>query len=428
MLRKIAASTLVIAFAFLASSLQPLSAENAAPPNLDKDKKKELESLIQDYFNTTELSEQLKLIHKIRRFDPLNKSDFKKFKTFVWKLVAQRPKPDKVKGTLQVKSPFGETQVIVSGSAHPKNGGIFLGLHGGGAGSGDGSAAAGIYGGMQNCVSLFPTAINKIDNAWNDPPQERFLIWLLKYIRRASPCNTNRIYVGGHSMGGHGAYGQLLQYADIYAAGMPSAGNPLVEDTADHYGDARKLAENLYNTGIYFMHSKDDPRVAYEPVRLWAEALKKLKKDHPDGYDYVFSEYEDIGHDLPKEGIKTLMDWCWKHVRNPYPKTIRWQMYRPWKRHFYWLYCYQPERLQLIVGEMPEQNTFKVTCKDYMGKLSVMMNEEFVDFDKPVAITVNGKEVFNSLPSYSISALVSSVDEYEDPAMEFTSRVDFEVP
>ncbi len=402
--------------------------EASEPPKLEKEKRSELEALITEYFSTTQPTDQLRLLHKLRRWDPICKADMKSLKTFVWKLVAGLPQPEKARGTLKVESPFGTTSVIVSGSAKPKTGGLFVGLHGGGAGSGEGSQAAGAFGGMANCVSLFPTAINKIDNAWNDPPQEQFVIWLTRYIRRAAPCDTNRIYVGGHSMGGHGAYGQLLQYADIYAAGTPHAGNPLVEDSQDHYGDARILAENLYNTPIYFSHSHDDPRVAFEPVRLWAEALAKLKKDHPEGYDYKYSEYTDNDHNLPKEGIKTCLDWCWSKVRNPHPKVIRWRMFREWKRHFFWLFCYQPERLRLVEAEMPKQNEFRIIVKDYFGRMSVVFNESFVDFDKPVVVIVNGKEVFNALPAYSISALVASVAEYEDPVMEHTGRVDFELP
>ena len=422
-------SIILLALLTMLCLISPLPAEKAnEPPNFDKKKKKKLVALVDELFETRDTIMALRLINKIRRFDPVSKKDFKFFKKYVWKKVSKLPKPEKASGTRKVNSPWGSTTVIMSGKADKKKGGLFIGLHGGGPNAGDGSSAAGTYGGVKGCISLFPTAINRIWDSWNDPPQERFVAWLIKYVRRAAPFNTNRVFIAGHSMGGHGTYGQLLQYADLYAAGVPTAGNPLVSDTDDHYGDAQKLADNLYNTGIYFAHSEDDPRVAYDPVKKWSKVIEKLHEKFPQGYDYVFSKETDNGHGMPKEGITACLKWAIGHTRNPRPKKIRWRTYRKWKRHFYWLFIYRPERLWLVEAEYKGPNEVHVSTKDVMGKMSVLFNDKLVDFSKPVKVVANGKIIFNGMLKLSVSALIASVYETEDPEYEYSARVDIEMP
>ncbi|MDZ7815231.1 MAG: hypothetical protein U5N86_04260 [Planctomycetota bacterium] len=419
--------SVVLLFAFAGVHAEQEFEKPAEPEKLERDKKKELFELVEDYFKASDVAEELKLLHKLDRYGSLNRSDFRSLDRHVWKIVAQLPKPEKARGTIDVDSPFGSTKVIISGRTNPRSGGLLLGLHGGGKGSGDGSQAAGSFGGAKKCISLFPTAIDKIDNAWNDPPQERFLTWLIKFIRRKEPYNTNRVYVCGHSMGGHGAYGQLLQYADLYASGFASAGNPLVEDTLDHYGDARHLAVNLYNIPIYFAHSHDDPRVAVKPVLEWAKVLKTLHKEHPKGYEYVFSEERDNAHNFPKEGVKHCIDWMTERERNPRPEKIRWMTFRKWKRHFYWVFCYQPERLKLVEAEYTDDSVVKVKTESMFSKMAVLFNEELIDYDKPVKVTVNDRVVFEGyLQRYNVAAFVAAVKEYEDPEFTYDAKVIFQ--
>ncbi len=414
-----------------AALLSPaVNAEDAGPADLDKEKKAELTALVDEYFETADTKSALRVMNKIRRLEPISKKDYKFFSKYVWDKVKALPKPDKARGTIEVSSPYGKTKVIITGKAD-KKGGLLLGLHGGGPDSGDGSEAAGSFSAMKDCLGVYPTAINKIWNAWNDPPQERFLIWLLKYIRRFNPYDTNKVYVAGHSMGGHGAYGALLQYADIFAGGVPSAGNPLVEDATDKYGDALKLADSLYHNRVWIAHCKVDEKVAFGPAERWVEAMKKLHEAYPSGYDYKASIYEENGaqgHGLPKEGVHTLLNWVAEKPRDPRPKLLRWRTYREWKQHYYWLFVDQPQKLNFIEAEYTAPDTVSVKSDDIAGRVSVLFNEKLVNIDKPVKVIANGKEVFNGMLKYSVSALVASVKEYEDTEFEYCSRVDLELP
>ncbi|MFA4985415.1 MAG: hypothetical protein WC712_02410 [Candidatus Brocadiia bacterium] len=430
LIRLIGLGLLIAVFALVApnSAVRCEEVKIVEPPALDKDKKKELKDLIDSYFATYDIPESLKIFNRIRKFDPVCKADLTFFTTYCWQKVAALPKPEKAKGTIKVESPFGNTSVIISGKPPGPKTGFFIGFHGGGAGAGDASESASNWSGMPNCVTAFPNAITLIDNAWNDPPQERFAYWLAKYIRRAVVYDTNRVYCAGHSMGGQGAYGMMLQYADVFISACAGAGNPLIADSQDHYGDAKLLIDSFYNSSIYFYHSADDPRVAFAPVKDWANVFAGLKKQYPEGYDYVFSEYKDNGHGLAKEGLSKCMEWMWTHARNPRPKKIRWRTYRPWKQHFYWLYDLQPKRLDLIEAEYTGKQEVKVTAKDTAGLISVLFNDKLVDPKLPVTVSCNGKQVFSGLLVRSVSAMVASIREYEDPEYVYTSRVDIELP
>ena len=81
----------------------------------------------------------------------------------------------------------------------------------------------------------------------------------------------------------------------------------------------------------------------------------------------------------------------------------------------------------MIEAEYTAPNEVKVTAKRIISKISVLFNEKLVDFDKPVKVTCNGREVFNGmLKRYSISAMVAAIKEYEDPEYVYSARVDIE--
>jgi len=427
--RRIAAFVLLFGLAFLAASAGRAAAEKAKDiPPLDSKTRKRITALIDEYFAASDITEELRLLNKLRKFDPVSPRDLKRFVKYAWKKVKEKGALPKPRGTQKVDSPFGSTTVILSGKPSRKGGGLLLGLHGGGPNAGDASEPAGNWPAPKGFIGVYPNAIERVWNSWNQPKQEHFLQWLVKLVRRSVQLDSNRVYVAGHSMGGHGAYGQLLQYADVFAAGVASAGNPLVEDSADHYGDAKKLADNLYNTAIYVVHSEDDPKVAWKPVKEWTDVLAALHKKFPGGYDYHFSFYKKNGHGLAVEGTAKCLEWACRHVRDPRPKVIRWRMYRPWKRHFYWLYADKPVKLALVEARYTAPNEVEITGEDFMGRLSVLFNDKLVDMSKPVRVKANGRVVFEGVLQPSLSAAVCSIRENEDPEMVYTARVTIEMP
>ena len=58
------------------------------------------------------------------------------------------------------------------------------------------------------------------------------------------------------------------------------------------------------------------------------------------------------------------------------------------------------------------------------GRITVFLNEELFDLERPVRIVVNGKEVFNAVVKPTLKAMVESCAEYFDPERLFPASVD----
>ncbi len=136
--------------------------------------------------------------------------------------------------------------------------------------------------------------------------------------------DPNRIYLTGHSMGGHGTWYLGATYPDKFAAIGPSAGwisfwsyvfreshsemSPLRKMfiRAFRTSDTFALAENLKNTGIYIIHGADDNNVSPKESYQMIERLQQFHKD------YVFHEQQGAGHwwDKSDEPGTDCVDWA----------------------------------------------------------------------------------------------------------------------
>lgn len=58
------------------------------------------------------------------------------------------------------------------------------------------------------------------------------------------------------------------------------------------------------------------------------------------------------------------------------------------------------------------------------GKLRVYLNEQLVDFHKPVTIKINGKQVFHGTVKADLQAMVNSCMEYFDPYRVYPVAID----
>ena len=120
--------------------------------------------------------------------------------------------------------------------------------------------------------------------------------------------DPSRIYLTGHSMGGHGTWFLGATYPDKWAAIAPSAGYPTLSSYGSHDGmipdsagspmeaillrasnpsNVLALAQNYKSLGVYIAHGDADKTVSVEYAR---QMKKMLAGFHPD-----FSYYEHPG-------------------------------------------------------------------------------------------------------------------------------------
>ena len=132
--------------------------------------------------------------------------------------------------------------------------------------------------------------------------------------------DSQRIYLTGHSMGGHGTWYLGATYPGMWAAIAPCAGYPTLADYGSHDGkvptegataikkmlirasnpgNVISLAKNYKAGGVYVHHGDADPTVSVEYAR---QMRKVLAEFHP---DFSYYEYPGGSHWFGNESV----DW-----------------------------------------------------------------------------------------------------------------------
>ena len=163
------------------------------------------------------------------------------------------------------------------------------------------------------------------------------------------PIDPDRVYVTGHSMGGHGAWHIGVTDPGLFAGVGPSAGwisfwsyaggsirrdRDPVEDLfwrAVSASDTLSLIENLRDVPVFIIHGEGDDNV---PVAQAREMTKRLEEA---GIDFVYREFPGQGH-WWNAGISPGTDCVdlhemWEHFsprkRNRFPTKVSFRTMDP---------------------------------------------------------------------------------------------------
>ncbi len=365
--------------------------------------------LMKQYFAARAWDERETIAAKLQEIDHPSKGDIAALARHGFALARRGPLIDSKSPQKCTDPAFPGSYILqVPGSARARPTGLFISLHGGGAGVGDGSAIQGLFGmPAPGMINVFPTVTQKTDGAWNSEREEQYVLAIIDEIKRSFLVDTNRVYLAGHSMGGFGTWSIGGRHADLFAALAPMAGGT--------YGSG--VLPNLKNTPIWIFHSTDDPQVSADSDIRAAEQLAKLKAKHGP-FDYVWKLYNDIGHGIPKDGVKPIFDWMLKHARDPNPKHVLWEGSRSYKQFFYWL---KRERPGGLVEAKIDGNTIELTGST--TGLEILLNDKLVKLGEPVVVKVDGQERHNAKVKYSMVALAESIAAKNDPEMVYVARI-----
>lgn len=147
--------------------------------------------------------------------------------------------------------------------------------------------------------------------------------------------DEDRVVVFGGSYGGYSAYWQLIQYPDLYDAGVAWIGvadlNDMFENTMPHfrtellekYLGTPEESPDLYeqrspvthvdnlDAPLFIVHGVNDRRVAVSQARIFQEALEESGYEEGDGTgtegDYEYRELGEEGHTSSDQQQKLRM-------------------------------------------------------------------------------------------------------------------------
>jgi pimeloyl-ACP methyl ester carboxylesterase len=131
-------------------------------------------------------------------------------------------------------------------------------------------------------------------------PLDSLVFEIIDSLENEFNIDTGRRYVMGHSLGGYGAWHFIATRPEMFAAGVPMAGE----------GDPT-LARSIVDVPVWAFHGRLDRNVPVSGSRNIIEAAREF------GGNPRYTEYPYIGHGIWDEikGTPELMDWVFAQKR-----------------------------------------------------------------------------------------------------------------
>ena len=265
-----------------------------------------------------------------------------------------------------------------------------------------------------DAVYLCPRAIT---NTWDlhfVPEADAFYEEIIHYAVAAWEVNPNKVYLMGYSAGGDGVWRLAPRMADHWAAASMMAGHP---------GDVR--LEGLRNTPFMIWCGADDS--AYNRNEECAKRIKEmdaLQAADPEGYIHEGHIVEGKGHWMDLEDAAAV-PWMAQYARNPYPQRVVWCQGDVMKEAFYWLGAplSEAKKGMMVAAHIDKAaNTVVIEDCDYPS-LTIYLNDNLVDLDKPVKVVKGGKVLFEGSLTRSPKSMRASLNARQDIGYIFPAQV-----
>ena len=261
---------------------------------------------------------------------------------------------------------------------------------------------------------------------------------VLDIIKKQYPIDENRIYLAGHSMGGHGTWHIGLTHSDLFAAMAPSAGwssfqvyVPWSLQKSLFFGQPEQLAirdkvlrednplaflENTRNLPIYILQGGEDDNVPSIHARLFAKYLEaeSLRDSSALPQAVIYKEVPGMGHWWDNDTLPgtacvdypEMMEFLKNHTRNPYPKQIHFKTTDlSQNNQHYWVTIDQLEKLyeDAVIDAKVEDNKIIIQSHN-INQFTLDLNENIVSTGN-VSLLINNQKIKQNIRSmpYTLS-------------------------
>ena len=293
---------------------------------------------------------------------------------------------------------------------------LFVSLHGGGNDPAVNDSAwdqARSHYSVSGCL-IAPRATQDVALSWAVPEIWPLMDRLLAECFLLRDVDPDRVYILGYSMGGWGTLLMGPAMADRWAAVGASAGG---EDVR------RAHPENLRNTPIIIQIGTEDHAFQrYALSKAYSERLEALHRADPDGYVFEYKEHRGAGHGI-SDGDSPR--WISRFTRDPYPKKVVWKPVDATRGHvhtFYYLALERPGGAMDIVVTRRE-NAFVIEKAAGTDRLTLRLNDAFVDLEKPVVVTRDAKEIHRGRVERRLGTLLETFVLRGDARLAFSAEI-----
>lgn len=254
-------------------------------------------------------------------------------------------------------------------------------------------------------------------NMWFKPGMDEFFEMLIQAAVATMDVNPDKVYLMGYSAGGDGVWRMAPRMADRWAAASMMAGHP---------GEA--LQVSLRNMPFMIWMGENDS--AYDRNKLAVKhgaIMDSLQQADNEGYIHETHIIKGKGHWMDRVDAAAV-PWMAQYKRNPYPNKVVWRQEEVTRPAFYWLSVPEKEcrHKAMVVAEI-DKNVINVSESDY-SRLTIYLNDDMVDLNKPVVVNYKGKKVFKGKLSRTIANMARTLDERDDLRYMFPAMVEVELP
>lgn len=254
-------------------------------------------------------------------------------------------------------------------------------------------------------------------NMWFKPGMDEFFEMLIQAAVAMMDVNPDKVYLMGYSAGGDGAWRMAPRMADRWAAASMMAGHP---------GEASQVS--LRNTPFMIWMGENDS--AYDRNKLAVKhgaIMDSLQQADNEGYIHETHIIKGKGHWMDRVDAAAV-PWMAQYKRNPYPTKVVWRQEEVTRKAFYWLSVPEEEcRHKAIVVAEIDKNVINISESDY-SRLTIYLNDDMVDLNKPVVVNYKGKKVFKGKLPRTIANMARTLAERGDLRYMFPAMVEVELP
>ncbi|MBL8752125.1 MAG: hypothetical protein JNK15_02385 [Planctomycetes bacterium] len=260
-------------------------------------------------------------------------------------------------------------------------------------------------------------------------------------MQRDFHVDPDRVFLTGHSMGGHLTWRSSFWFADRWAAVSPMSGGYDYVKSGDVW--------NLINVPGYTTFGTEEPF----QINEFNKTIAKWMQDH--AYPWTCVE-KDGGHEIFADEVVKVATFFAQQRRDLYRpkvwarigglrfeaaetnakwgKTHTWTTGRPidlatvhWLRFFDLPAGTPPEKgLQRAFAERKDGNRIEITSEN-VRRLRLHLHPRLVDLAKPITVVANGKQVFKGVVPPDLALMLTTVRDHQDRGRIFHAAIDVEI-
>lgn len=249
---------------------------------------------------------------------------------------------------------------------------------------------------------------------------------LRSLLQRWFRLHPDRMYLTGHSMGGHLSWRSAIYIGDWWGAVAPmSGGYDYVE---------KGLMSMLYNVPGYVTFGRREPYGIAESNRnmqswLQANDFEWIVKEKAGGHEIFHDELPNVASfflEHPRNLYRTQV-WgeAW-HAESWHEPDKQWMRYNQWHPQrpipnsvFHWLRLYADKSLpvgkrQKVFAWVDHQTNHIFLEAENCKKALLYLHPNLIDFDRDIVIVVNGERNFQGRMQPDMATMLDTVREFDD--------------